>query len=249
MVEFTNAGRCGNWLFEAATAIAYALKHDLDFTVPATTANPKWDPIYCLHLVNPCYDANLEKIQLWEGKHSYEELPFQEDWRHKNICIEGYRQTAFYFDEYRSEILYLFAFPYIKNTGVTSIHVRRGDYVTLREKHPEVTVEWFEEAMYKVQDSFPKMRFKFFSDDIAWCREKFGHRRYCDFSTNTDEVSDLIEMSSCEHQICSPSTFAWWGAYLNKNPEKIVIFPTFWFTENWCGLDTSQIVKPEWIKL
>ena len=106
MVSFTNAGRMGNWLFEAATAMAYALKHDLDFTVPNVSSNPKWNPIYCLHLVNSSYNPDIEKIQLWEGKHSYEELPFEESWRDKNIIVEGYRQTAKYFDEYRSEILY-----------------------------------------------------------------------------------------------------------------------------------------------
>jgi hypothetical protein len=245
MVTFTNAGRMGNWCFEAGTAIAYALKHDLDFTVPSHTDNPKWNPIYCLHLVNPDYNPHLEKIQLWEGKHSYEELPFKEEWRDKNICIEGYRQTALYFDEYRDELLYLFNFPYKKMDGYVGVQVRRGDYVTLREKHPEVTVEWYERAMAM----FPDYKFKFFSDDIAWCQDAFNHRTDCEFSGNTDEVADLTEMSWCEHQICSPSTFAWWAAYLNRNKDKKVIFPDFWFTPNWCGLDTSQIVKPEWIKL
>ena len=42
MVSFTNAGRMGNFLFEISTAIAYAIKHDLEFTVPKETSNPKW---------------------------------------------------------------------------------------------------------------------------------------------------------------------------------------------------------------
>jgi hypothetical protein len=245
MVSFTNAGRMGNWLFEAATAMAYALKHDLDFTVPKESTNPKWNPIYCSHLVNFSFNPDIEKIQLWEGRHSYEELPFEESWRDKNIIIEGYRQTAKYFDEYRSEILYLLKFDWVKKEGYVAVHVRRGDYVELRQKHPEVTVEWYEKAMAM----FPDCKFKFFSDDIAWCQKKFAHRNDCEYSGNTDEQLDLIEMSCCEHQICSPSTFSWWGAYLNRNENKKVIFPQFWFSEGWCGLDTSDIVKPEWIKL
>ena len=43
---------------------------------------------------------------------------------------------------------------------------RRGDYLELRQKHPEVTVEWYEKAM----SMFPDCKFKFFSDDIAWCQ-------------------------------------------------------------------------------
>lgn len=235
----------GNWCFEAATAIAYALKHDLDFTVPSHSENPKWNPVYCLHLVNPKYNPNLEKINLWEGKHSYEELPFDESWRDKNISIEGYRQTAKYFDEYRNEILYLFNFPYNRQDGYVACHVRRGDYVQLRDKHPEVKVEWYE----KVMAEFPGYKFKFFSDDIRWCMENFKHRNDCEFSGNSDEVSDLLEMSWCEHQICSPSTFSWWGGWLNRNENKKVIFPTFWFSPGWDGLDTSDIVPPYFIKM
>ena len=245
MVTFNNAGRMGNWLFECATAMAYALEHDLDFTVPNETSNPKWNPIYCPHLINDSYNPGLQKVHLWETKHSYEELLYDPSWRDKNIIIEGYRQTAKYFDKYRNEILYLLNFPYKKMDGYVSIHVRRGDYVTLRDKHPEVTIEWYEKAM----SMFPGYKFKFFSDDIAWCMEAFAHRSDCEYSGNTDEQSDLIEMSCCEHQICSPSTFSWWGAYLNKNENKKVIFPQFWFTPGWDGLDTSDIVKPEWIKL
>jgi hypothetical protein len=55
--------------------------------VPSHSDHPKWNPIYCLHLVNPNYNPNLEKINLWEGKHSYEELPFNEEWRDKNIDL------------------------------------------------------------------------------------------------------------------------------------------------------------------
>jgi Glycosyl transferase family 11 len=245
MVTFTNAGRMGNWCFEAATSIAYALEHNLEFTVPKHTDNEKWNPIYCLHLVNPNYNPHLEKIHLWETKHSYEELPFDESWIDKNICIEGYRQTALYFDKYRNHILYLFDFPYTKKESFVSVHVRRGDYLELRMKHKEVTVDWY----YRAMDLFKGYTFKFFSDDIPWCMKTFGHLSNVEFSSNSDEVTDMIEMSCMEHQICSPSTFSWWGAYLNQNEDKKVVFPTFWFTEGWGGLDTSQIVKPEWIKL
>ena len=96
---------------------------------------------------------------------------------------------------------------------------------------------------------FPGYKFKFFSDDIEWCMENFKHRNDCEFSGNSDEVSDLLEMSWCEHQICSPSTFSWWGGWLNKNENKKVIFPTFWFSPGWDGLDTSDIVPPYFIKM
>jgi hypothetical protein len=245
MVTFVPAGRMGNFLFEAATALSYALKHGLDFSTPNRTNDPKWNPLYLEHLINPSFNSRIEKIDLWENGHQWQPIPFEENWRGKNIYVHGYRQTELYFKEHRREILSLFEFPYEKKTGHIACHVRRGDYVTLREKHPELTVEWYEQAMAM----FPNHTFKFFSDDIPYCREKFGHRSDCEFSSNATEYADMAEMSCFEHQIWSASTFSWWGMWLNRNPEKKVIFPQFWFTPNWCNLITDDIV-PSWcIKL
>lgn len=241
MVSFIPSGRAGNFFFECATALSYALKHGLQFSSPIKTNDQFWNPVYVTHLHNPNYDYGLETISIPERGHEYQELPFEEHWRNYNIIIDGYRQSEKYFKEHRDEILCLFNFPYDKKDGFVSIHVRRGDYLHLEMKHPKVTKEWYEEAMSKFSD----YRFKFFSDDLDWCKSQFGGRPDCEFSTNTNEIDDLIEMSCCEHNICSASTFAWWGMWLNRNENKIVIFPKLWFTEGWGGLNTDDIV-PEW---
>lgn len=245
MVTFPAVGRMGNFLFECSCALAYALKHDLDFTVPFETTDNFWSPLYLKHLQNNNWNPALEKIDLWENGHQYQELPFDESWRNKNIIVQGYRQSYKYIDDYRQEILYAFDFPYEKKENYVSIHVRRGDYLHLRMKHPEVKKEWYEEAM----GMFPGYKFKMFSDDIAWCKREFGNHPDTYFSTNANEKEDLIEMSCCEHNVNSSSTFSWWSAWLNRNDDKKIVTPKDWFVPGWMGMNTDDIIPENWIKL
>jgi len=244
---FIPAGRLGNFLFECANAIAYSLKHNLDFTVPIDTDNIKWNPIYCLHLADSSYNPYLDKVDLWENSHSYEELPFDESWRHKNIVIQGYRQSEKYFKEYRQEILYLFNLPY-KLTPICSIHARYGDYLTIEGKHIVINEEYLTKAMEMIKIKTGLTRFKVFSDDIPYFKKQLGHLYDFEYSGNTDELSDLIEISCCHSQINSSSTFSWWAGWLNQNKEKVVITPEKWFQDGH-GLDTKDIVPNEWIKI
>lgn len=242
MVSFPAVGRMGNFLFECATALAYSLKHKLDFTVPFNTTNDLWSPIYFKHLQNRNFNSSIEKIELWENGHHWQELPFEENWRDKNIFIMGYRQSYKYFDDFRDELLYLFDLPYEKKENYVSVHIRRTDYLHLLDKHPQIGKDWYEKAMSKFGTNF---RFKIFSDDISWCVKEFGNRSDCEFSSGVNEVQDLIDASCCEHNISSSSTYSWWISYLNRNPNKIVYIPKLWFVENY-PLSTEDIV-PQWM--
>jgi len=239
-------GRFGNFLFQAAATIAYSKKHNLPFTMPSQVTkgkDPKWNPIYLGHLINPAYNDQLPVHVIAEKTHAFYELPFEESWRGHNIMLDGYWQSEKYFKHIRQEILDLFNFPWIMKPGVVSIHVRRGDYLRLPKKHPVVPVKWFYHAM----SLFPGKQFLFFSDDIQWCKDTFSHRSDCQFFHGKDEVEDLVEMACCEDNICSASTFSWWSMWLNRNPDKRIIMPKLWFVPGWGGLDVRDIV-PEWVE-
>ena len=55
-------------------------------------------------------------------------------------------------------------------------------------------------------------------------------------------------MSSCQHNIMANSSFSWWGAWLNKNPNKKVIAPSKWFGDM-ANLNESDIVPEGWIRI
>lgn len=70
-----------------------------------------------------------------------------------------------------------------------------------------------------------------FSDDIKWCVENIKNDDNDIYFINNTEKDyyELYLMSLCDNNIISNSTFAWWGAYLNKNEDKKVIAPKNWF--------------------
>lgn len=239
-------GRLGNFLFQVATAIGYSRKHGIEFSVPTETNNEKWNPIYFPHLQNPNWKPTQTAITIVEAGHEFQEIRWMEDWRGKyNVVLDGYWQSEKYFKEYRQAVLNEFRLPWTPMKGFVSVHVRRGDYLRLTNKHPYIGSGWIADAMAQ----FPGYHFIFFSDDIPWCEKSFGHRSDVSFSKDRDELTDLTEMSYCEHHICSASTFSWWGAWLNQNPDKRIVMPKLWFVPGHNGLNTDDIVPAEWERM
>jgi hypothetical protein len=55
---------------------------------------------------------------------------------------------------------------------------------------------------------------------------------------------DMYLMSLCKHNIIANSSYSWWGAWLNTNPDKVVIAPQNWFVSA-----NADIVPSTWIKI
>lgn len=250
MVTFHPQGRLGNWLFSFAAMYVYALKHNLQWTVPSTTNDTFHNPVYYQHLVNPNWDSSKVVLSISEVEYyMYSDLLFDEEWRDTyNIKLKGYFQNPKYFEGYRDQILsVLIPQGNHFNPGTVSVHVRRGDYLKLQHKHPLITKEWYDDAM----SLFKGYQFCFFSDDIDWCIEQYGHRADCSFTRGGGgkELENLLKISNCQHHINSASTFSWWGAWLNINPDKKVICPQRWLTQSHSNQWTEEIVPKEWIRI
>ncbi len=132
----------------------------------------------------------------------------------------------------------------------TSLHIRRGDYVSIQkiaDVHGVLPLSYYERAMKKILERAPNAHFFISSDDIAWAKENFP-KEYPVTFVSSPEISDCEEltlMSRCKHNIIANSTMSWWGAWLNQNPNKIVCAPLAWRKNI---SEAQNPALPEWLK-
>lgn len=248
MVSFRPYGRLGNFLFMCANAIAYSLKYNEPFSVPYETNDNFWNPIYFPHLIDSNYIQGQEDVLVNENGFRWQEIPFEPHWKGKQIVLNGYFQSWKYIEEHRKEILYLFDLRYKLKPKTASIHVRRGDYLKYPEKHPPYSLQYLQDAVSYMINEKGVENFEVYSDDTLWCLDNLSHVPNVKIIETGDELNDLVEASCCAENICSSSTFSFWIAWLNRNPEKTCIFPKLWFTEGY-HLDTTDLLHPDWIKM
>ncbi len=130
-----------------------------------------------------------------------------------------------------------------------SIHIRRGDYVTdarTNAYHGTCGLEYYTDALKVLQDKIGPCSFFVFSDDIAWAKENMNIENVTYVSSpEIRDYEELILMSLCSHNIIANSSFSWWGAWLNENPEKIVVAPHRWTARS----TNNDIIPSSWIKI
>ena len=196
---------------------------------------------------------NLETMEAFTKSYAY---PF--------LYFKGFYQSERFFKDVEDEVRQAFAFDLNKanaesqtlarqiqeNPHAVSLHVRRGDYMEPKFYKRYGTVcsqAYFQRAVEMMLAQVPQAHFYIFSDDVEWVQQNLRLPRATVVSCNrgADSWQDMMLMSLCRHNIICNSTFSWWGAWLNANPEKRVIAPSRWLADT----DMPYIIPETWIKV
>lgn len=223
-------GGLGNQLFQYAFSKSLE-KHDqvaLDITYYESHFNHS---PYIAHreFQLPCFvdgltyatEDGLTRVNQWEydRNRAYQNSFFFGDWQKVSFFKDAdlkINLTEDIMDEAAADIL-----EHIRDDNSVAIHVRRTDYIGLGWA---LDVAYYEKAMAEILKTNKNAIFYIFSDDLSWSEENL----YGDVFVKFDTLTDFYLMSECKHNIIANSTFSFWAAYLNKNPDKVVIYPKDW---------------------
>ena len=181
-----------------------------------------------------------------------------------NVYIDGYWQNERYFKNIEKIIKEEFTLrnslmgnaskiaKEILDKNSVSLHIRRKDYVENKitnQLHGVCSLDYYLKAMNRILEKVSKPSFFIFSDDIEWAKNNLKLDYPTIFVSNNSikDGEELLLMSKCKHNIIANSSFSWWGAWLNQNPQKIVIAPKQWFKDS--SVDTSDLISGSWIKI
>lgn len=123
------------------------------------------------------------------------------------------------------------------------VNVRRGDYVRLGWAFGP---GYYLRAMEYMRRRVPGCRFFIFSDDPKWCSAEFSGIADAEVvDTIAPPQWQLKVMGECMHAIISNSTFSWWGAWLGRANDGVVVAPDPWLRH--CSM--PFIIPGRWIRI
>lgn len=259
----------GNNLFLISTVCALAWKNNAKSSFPTLKTQCEYwkknheNTIFRNVIMDDAHVGTKHMSKLGINCFIYEELVYE-----NNLELNGFYFSHKYFDMYRSQLLNMFCVdditkkyiydknPVLHTDNCVSIHVRKGDYKKTSERTNgslyRLDISYYDNSINFINNKIHNPTYLIFTEnkeDIHWCKKYIKDR----FKNNNiiimfgeHDYIDLYMMTLCKHNIIANSTFSWWGAYLNNNNDKIVIFPKGWldstresnfFLSDWIGIE------------
>lgn len=202
--------------------------------------------------------AYVLEEELFTPESKLRELP------EKGIYMNGWWQTAKNFSEHDGLVAEKFHFNSscldpeyealvraAQSENSVSIHVRRGDYdtnKTYQEIYGTCSIDYYRGALANISKEVSSPSYYVVTDDPEWVRNEslFAGMPVISAANDQGSWNDMYFMSKCKHNIIANSTFSWWAAWLNSNPQKLIFCPKNWFAD---GTRTPDLIPADWIQL
>ncbi len=226
-------GGLGNQLFQYAFAQSLKKYDEIGFDATYYDSHFNNSPdIAHREFLLPCFvddlkystEDGLTRVNQWEYDQNkpYYNSFFFGDWQKVSFFKDielGIKLKDEFISDYAREIA-----AKMQKQNSVSIHVRRTDYIKLGWVLED---DYYTRAIETIRGKFEEAcTFYVFSDEATpYLFEKMPLNV---FYICGDTLNDFWLMSQCKHHIIANSTFSFWPAYLNKNPDKIVIYPKDW---------------------
>ena len=178
----------------------------------------------------------------------------------KDYLFDGYWQALKFVEKNKSDLLKqiklknyskkhkkLIKLILAKKNSV-AVHIRQ--YSRIRgedEFHGNISLKYIEKATEIIEKKIKNPFYFVFTNSNEWVKNNlnFNEKNYM-LIKGFKDFEDLQSISKCKHQIISNSTFGWWGAWLNQNKNKLVIFPRNWYLKR---KNPNNLFPKKWLKI
>lgn len=170
-----------------------------------------------------------------------------------NVNINAFLQSPRYFEHIEGMIKSDFKFKpiiaspaqsLIESLGgdVIALHVRRGDYVRLRDYHQPLSLPYYEEAL----SLLPELPVVICTNDKEWVKSEpfFTRPNFTTVDLN-DYGEELAVFTLASNVVMANSTFSWWGAWLSQ--AKSIIAPKIWFGPKLKSNSLADLYDKDWV--
>ncbi|WP_027000191.1 alpha-1,2-fucosyltransferase [Eisenibacter elegans] len=248
-------GRLGNQMFQYAFAYTQARKFRTLFFLDKTPPKPsdyQLDRYFTLRLADALQMRIARSLywRLYRTKSDYSELLQTGDdapadilsKSQRNVFWNGFFQSEVYFDKPKIKELFKIKKKYNKNFLIKYkqrfseqktivLHIRRTDYLTYGSEELggldlSLPINYYTKCLALIPD-LSQYTIYVIADDIDFARQNLQNLPNVYFEHN-DEITDLQLLINADILIISNSTFAWWGAILNKKAHKQIFAPKYW---------------------
>jgi hypothetical protein len=269
-------GGLGNQLFQIFTTISLSLKYKIPFKFVYTdvlkigiTRPTYWNNLLKSLKVFTDPKLNINNFLTIREPH-FHYHPIIINTNNLNLKLFGYFQSFKYFEDNYNSIIKLIKLDetqeiiknkynkYFSEINI-SIHFRLGDYKKVQDYHPIMNLDYYQKSLKIILDNINNNNINLLyfceKEDNQYVLDTFIkplinniNIKIIKVEDNIEDWEQLIIMSNCHHNIIANSSFSWWGAYFNKNPNKIVCYPVKWFGKK-LNNNTKDLCPNNWIKV